>query len=790
MNTARSSRNPTRRGETPSSLRSSCVFLCLLIFTFSASAQSLVLDEAVKAQNWSGTGLARIGGAAFVSMGDQSAIALRMALPLGGDGPRWATLALEHTRWNGFTTLRVRAFAGEGFETPLDLALTDRAGRRFVAAQPLALGAPGWNEFDVDLSHAGPLDLSQLQSLAIGLDRPRGVDGGDPRQARFYLADVRLFAGAPPASLPTAAAERPGPQQPPELRVSLGQIFPQNLIVPKFHVAVGAHLLARLALPLSDDVLFEPSARTNFARGIESQAAALKDRTNLVGISFSVSVPPVTTGSPLKLQAFRGWLANTYATVGDLNGRWGAKLGRFDDVPWPDAAQTAAWRDAVTFWQESVTRTLRETMQAARRGAPRAYLLMRLDRLAGEAWRERPLDYYSIQRTVGCSHYSLADGGGDSREFVGGGETRALTATLAARINRRLWADSFDWSAPEGRWLRGPAARWLDNVASRNLWLQLAAGKDGVSVPEAAPVLEEAARQIKPLWPVFAVTRHTDPKLGVLCSASSRLMNAAAGREESAFFETFWGHGWQPAVVFEETFRDDPKALGDYNVLALGGATHLPNRLQDALLAWVENGGTLLCSGPPGLFDPWGRRLARLMWETFGVDEARQDGPAGGAVSWRWRVDVSRLKQSCVIMASDEAGGPLAIRVQHGRGEVVVSLAPFGDVKPLRDYWPWKLHERVKREIESPDRNLYLDWRPTENPRKCFAVAINLSPCTPVKTAVIANDLYGRVLNLSADGGASPLSRETTEIATIFPLELPPGGGAVLMLEKSSAWKR
>jgi hypothetical protein len=760
-----------------------CVHLWLFLLALPVFAQTLLLDEATKAQNWSGSGRARVGGTAFVSVGNKSAIALRVVLPLGSDGPRWVTLTLTHTNWSGFTSLRIRALAEGVFESPLDLVLADQAGRRFVASPPLALGAPGWNEFDVDLSAAGPLDLSRLRSLAIGLDQPRGLDGGELRQARFHLAEIQLLSKATPAG----PVERPAPQLVPELRVSLGQIFPQNLIIPKFYIAAGPNLLARLALPLTDAVLFESAARTNFARGIEAQAAALKIRTNLVGISFSVSVPPVASISPLKLAAFRGWLTNTYATVGDLNGRWDAKLSRFDDVRWPDAGQTAAWRDAVTFWQESATRTLREAMQAARRGSPRAYLLMRLERLSGEAWCERPLDYYTIQRTVGCSHFSLADGGGDSREFLSGGETRALVSTLAMQINRRLWADSFDWSAPEGRWLQGPSARWLDAVATRNLWLQLAAGKDGVSASRAMPALEEVARQIKPLWPVFVTTRPVGPKLGVLRSASSRLMNPAAASEESRLFEMLWAGGWQPAVIHEEMFRDYPKALGDYNVLALGGATHLPSWLQDALLAWVENGGTLLCSGPPGLCDPWGRRLARLMWEVFGVDEARLDNHG---TSWRWRVDTARLKTGCFIMASDDTSAPLAIRAPHGRGEIVVSLAPFGGVKQLRDFWPWKLHDRVKREIESPERNLHLDWRPTEHPRTFFAVAINLSPYASLKTFVIANDRFSRVLNLSADGGATPLPRQTTELATSFPLELPPGGGAVLMLEKASARQR
>jgi hypothetical protein len=41
------------------------------------------------------------------------------------------------------------------------------------------------------------------------------------------------------------------------------------------------------------------------------------------------------------------------------------------------------------------------------------------------------------------------------------------------------------------------------------------------------------------------------------------------------------------------------------------------------------------------------------------------------------------------------------------------------------------------------------------------------------------------VLNLSADGGANPVPCERTESITSFPLELPPGGGAVLMLERA-----
>ena len=130
------------------------------------------------------------------------------------------------------------------------------------------------------------------------------------------------------------------------------------------------------------------------------------------------------------------------------------------------------------------------------------------------------------------------------------------------------------------------------------------------------------------------------------------------------------------------------------------------------------------------------------------------------------------------------------MRAKYGRGAIVVSLVPWRDVKPLRDYLSSKLGERVRREITSDTRNLYLDWRTTDNSRAFFAVAINLSPYVTTQAHVTANGVFSRVVNLCEDGGAHPLTLETSDDATTFPLSLPPGGGAVLLLEKSTHRRR
>jgi hypothetical protein len=646
----------------------------------------------------------------------------------------------------------------------------------------MPVGAPGWNDFHVGIGSSALIHPARIQALSIS-DCPRGAPLPEKQRGRFYLAEMRLVGTNDATALPPPASPAPA-AAPPPLRVDLGRYFPAHLPVERFRFADKSSLWMQ-TLRWTDETLFNPASRSNYIAGIQARAAQLSTQTNKCDILFTVEAALPPGESAPRLDAFRSWLTNTYATIGDLNGRWDSKFAHVGEVAWPNDRQPARWRDAVAFWQDAVTQATRDAVAAARRGAPRAYIIgLPQVELEEEAGRNQ-VDHYSIQRKAGWSHYShCAASLGDSREFPLGAPDRALISTLAAQINRRLWAIPFffTWHAPETH-LQDRATRWRDEVASRNLWLLLAAGMDGMVVQKPVPQLEAALRPTQPLWKIFGGSRPVT-RLGVIRSASSRLLNPKARKEERRFFESFWVHGWQPAMICEEMFRDFPAAIGDYNVLALGGATHLPGGLQESLLGWLNDGGTLLCSEPPGLFDPWGRRLARLLWETLGIDDVPRDSDG------RWRLDATRLKPGSVLMASDPSGRPLAVRAKCGRGEILVTLDPFFTVSALRDYWPQVLVERVQREIESPERNLHLDWRPTGHARTFFSVAINLSPYLPAKTQVIARGAYNRVLNLSADGGANPVPCVKTASLTSFPLELPPGGGAVLMLEMASAGRR
>ncbi len=78
--------------------------------------------------------------------------------------------------------------------------------------------------------------------------------------------------------------------------------------------------------------------------------------------------------------------------------------------------------------------------------------------------------------------------------------------------------------------------------------------------------------------------------------------------------------------------------------------------MQEKLAAWVRAGGTLICSGPFGLFDQWGRPTGTLLRAGFG-DVAF----AYGAEQDAWVTDTA-----------------LPGRVELGRGDVVLSLERLG----------------------------------------------------------------------------------------------------------------
>jgi len=791
-------------------LPKSCVriLLCLLLTVVSVSAQSLVLDEAMNASNWHGTNGARVGKTVFLSGDGHTGNGLEMELWRRGRSFTPLTLTLTHTNWSNYSTLRIRTFTDEPFEMPLEIRLLDGAcrsdGVREKPCRPsMPIGSPGWNEVVIKLEQQPGVDFTTVQTLTIHAPDP-WLRNSAPQTSRirFHLAEIKLLGANDTSSLPSPEP-LPLIPEPPPLRVDLNRYLPAHPPVERFHL-VGPHDFKPIMLPLKDGgVLFDPASRSNWLARIHDQVAEQQPRQGLRNDSPSVIVLVVQHqeaggDNSQRMAAFQPWLRNRYATIGDLNSRWGTRFSNFEEVGWPQDRRSASQRDACIFMQQTITKLVQDAVATIRRHAPRTYIIGDVHGTGG-LFR---LDPYTLQREAGWSHFAFwfdSPGAGDCREFAEGGMQRSLISTLASRINRRLWDCAFIWSSPE-RDLSGRAARWQDAVFSRNLWLLSAAGMDGVTdIYKATPRVEPVLRQTRPFWRILGSSRPVT-KLGIVHSASSWLMNPGTWYHEERLYQNFWSAGWQPAVIYEETFRDFPKAMADYNMLALGSATHLPNWLQDSLLTWVEQGGTLFCSEPPGLFDPWGKRLARLLWETFGIDAARNeaDDDESGRTPPRWHINTAQLKPGCTVLASDTKGEPLALRTRYGRGEIVMTLVPFERVdelagnagansptKTFRDQWLALLNERVKREIESPERNLYLDWRPCDDPRTFFSVAINLSPYVPVKTQVIAHGAYSRVLNLSADGGANPVPCERTQSITSFPLELPPGGGAVLMLERA-----
>ena len=109
-----------------------------------------------------------------------------------------------------------------------------------------------------------------------------------------------------------------------------------------------------------------------------------------------------------------------------------------------------------------------------------------------------------------------------------------------------------------------------------------------------------------------------------------------------------------------------------------------------------------------------------------------------------------------------------------------MSLVPLARLSAIQEFLRNKVAERVLHPIESNEPNLYIDWRPTDDRRTFFAVAINLSPYQSLKADMTARGPFKNVVNLR--DGKLPI--QTTPDSTKFTIEVPAGGGTVLMLQK------
>ncbi|MFO7975649.1 MAG: beta-galactosidase [Candidatus Hydrogenedentota bacterium] len=421
------------------------------------------------------------------------------------------------------------------------------------------------------------------------------------------------------------------------------------------------------------------------------------------------------------LRAFHDWLEDTYDTLDDLNRVWIRRYNRFDEIL-PGKLPKRPYTEMMAFNHFL-------TWRACRHAAARYEIIKSIDAnhpvtvhgaapsalYAGSQFYQaldRGNDWFFADQLdgIGCSSFPKW-GNIDDADFG----LRVEFVKSAAR-GKRVWlsevqggraSTGFDVHEPvdapsQQRWLWNGVACgadtilfwcWRDEVFGRESAGFGLAGADGraeerlAAMKKTGALLEQHADLLSAYEPV-------GPEIGVLFSPQAYYLHYAQEGHATRAADALTGYARAlvrcgiPYRVIEEAHLD---ALQGLKALFLPRCIVTSKNIEEALIAFVEEGGILVCESECGAFNPQGlyrypedRFLARLC----GVREIGRRRLTSDAIALQ--IGEESLELAANQWLTPYAGaqgevwashpdGPLAMRIPAGKGQVIVCGAYLGD---------------------------------------------------------------------------------------------------------------
>jgi hypothetical protein len=218
--------------------------------------------------------------------------------------------------------------------------------------------------------------------------------------------------------------------------------------------------------------------------------------------------------------------------------------------------------------------------------------------------------------------------------------------------------------------------------------------------------------------------------------------------------------------------------LRQHKVVILPQAPYLPRLMTERLLTWVKQGGTLICLGVPGIWDPWGRDDLRLVKQVFGPSEVT-DAQAG---KWQWAWRIAHPSQNLLWQTTDPSGKLTAALASFGKGRVLVSTGPFStpDLKS-------RFYEAVDLTIGSKpawcERDSFELVLREDRRGHRFLFALNPDTREVREDRVRVAGSFAHCVDLGVGSGV-PVPVSVGAVETQFPLRLHPGEGTVISLAR------
>ncbi len=259
--------------------------------------------------------------------------------------------------------------------------------------------------------------------------------------------------------------------------------------------------------------------------------------------------------------------------------------------------------------------------------------------------------------------------------------------------------------------------------------------------------------------------------------------------------------GYSYSAIIEDAVLDGSEDLAEYKVIIMPYALYFPERLAERLSGWVKSGGTLVCLGPCGIYDRYGRKMWSFMSGAAGAVEIEYEGYRRDGVEkvlagsngetvpvngWCWKYKTGRGVR---VLDRNADGGAAVFENRYGAGRVITTgfsaakngrlsdflYAAIDDVISFRDACTTPMHYGRFFTVVREDKA-----------GQCYLFVLNNDLKEPFHGSVYVKGEYAHPVDLGVDGGYEIRTARIDLGVTEIPVHLRAGEGTAIYLGKGA----